>query len=299
MLEYSSGEIGWDVFTLEYKVDAPVDIVLDDGSMDIYFRLFTHLWQIKRVDYSLNEVWKRVMSEARWYNRVTDLQPDFHQVRIILSEMIHFIRQLQYFSHLEVIDCSWTVLEEFALRKQGDLDGLIEAHQLYLGRLASKALLRGSTTAKSDDKILSHVREAFKVILQFKETVEALCNYALAEASRMDDLTTHGDGSDTKVAKQNQRPDSALSARTTASSRSTTPMPSTPVISSFAAPPPNLEQLAQLRRRIDRYAAQFAEEIMTVVTALAKHSDLDLRFLSCRLNFSFYYLEGRKDREKK
>jgi len=36
MLEYSHGEIGWDVFTLEYKVDAPIDTVLDPDSMVKY-----------------------------------------------------------------------------------------------------------------------------------------------------------------------------------------------------------------------------------------------------------------------
>jgi gamma-tubulin complex component 3 len=65
-------------------------------------------------------------------------------VRLALQEMLHFIRQLQHYSHLEVIDCSWKTLEDFALRKQGDLDSLIEAHRSYLERLINKGLLRGS-----------------------------------------------------------------------------------------------------------------------------------------------------------
>jgi len=170
MLEFSHGEIGWDVFTLEYKVDAPVDVVLDDRSIAVYTKLFKHLWRIKRVEYALNEAWKRVINGSRWFGRVkgtcitccahaarhringvllhlsasADLQADFHQSRIALSEMLHFIRQLEYFCHLEVIDCSWAVLEEFITKKEGDLDELIEAHQAYIERLACKALLRGT-----------------------------------------------------------------------------------------------------------------------------------------------------------
>ena len=291
MLDFSAGELGWDVFTLEYKVDPPVDVILDSASMEIYGRLFSHLWQIKRVEYSLNESWKRVMSEARWYNRVVDLQPDFQNVRVILAEMVHFVRQLQYFSHLEVIECSWSALEAFALRMEGDLDALVEAHQLYIGRLLSKLLLRGTSgtsASKSDDKILRQVQEAFRIILQFKETTDALCHYALAEAARLDD--THIPAHITKNAAQ-QRPGSSASIRTTASaaSRSLTPQPT-------SLPPSNPEQLAQLRRRIQRYGAQFGEAVLSAVTALAKHQDLDLRFLSCRLNFSFFYLEGRKSK---
>lgn len=71
MLEYEHGELGWDVFTLEYKVDAPVDIILDRRSMALYSKLFSHLWRIKRVEYALAEGWKRAMNEARYYERVT------------------------------------------------------------------------------------------------------------------------------------------------------------------------------------------------------------------------------------
>ena len=144
MLEFSHGEIGWDVFVLEYKVDPPVDVVLDAASIEVYTRVFRHLWRIKRVEYALGEAWKRVNSEARWYRRVEQLRGDFHQARVTLAEMLHVVRQLQSFSHLEVIDCSWTALEEFALRKEGDLDELVDAHRAYVDRLATKALLRGS-----------------------------------------------------------------------------------------------------------------------------------------------------------
>jgi gamma-tubulin complex component 3 len=62
--------------------------------------------------------------------------------------MIHFIRQLQYYCHLEVISCSWQVLEEFVKKKEGDLDSLIEAHRAYLDRLVNKALLLSSNSNK-------------------------------------------------------------------------------------------------------------------------------------------------------
>lgn len=70
MLEFTQGEIGWDVFTLEYKVDAPLDTVLDPQSMQGYTKMFKHLWQIKRVEYALNGVQRRLMTGARTFLRV-------------------------------------------------------------------------------------------------------------------------------------------------------------------------------------------------------------------------------------
>lgn len=70
MLEYSHGEIGWDVFTLEYKVDAPIDTVLDPESMMKYLKLFNHLWQMRRVEGALSKGWMRIAGGARTFLRV-------------------------------------------------------------------------------------------------------------------------------------------------------------------------------------------------------------------------------------
>lgn len=58
-----------------------------------------------------------------------------------MSEMIHFIRQLQSFCHLEVIDCGWQDFERTAMVEGGDLDSLVQAHRVYLDRLVNKGML--------------------------------------------------------------------------------------------------------------------------------------------------------------
>lgn len=65
----------------------------------------------------------------------------FHKTRLAVADVRFFIGQLQAYCHSEVIDCSWRVLEDFAMKKEGDLDSLIEAHATYLDRLVNKALL--------------------------------------------------------------------------------------------------------------------------------------------------------------
>jgi hypothetical protein len=70
MDDYHHGEIGWDVFMLEYKVDAPIDTVIDADTMIKYLKLFKHLWQIKRIGSTLNKGWMRVAGGARTFLRV-------------------------------------------------------------------------------------------------------------------------------------------------------------------------------------------------------------------------------------
>ncbi|SCZ89195.1 BZ3500_MvSof-1268-A1-R1_Chr9g10326 [Microbotryum saponariae] len=250
MLEFTQGEIGWDVFTLEYKVDAPLDTILDPESMQGYLKMFKHLWHIKRVEYALNGVQRRLMTGARTFLKVPELSYDFHLTRIALQRMTFFIRQLQYYCHLEVIACSWQVLEEFALKKQGDLDSLIEAHRVYLRRLVTKALLiQPRSSHRTEEEryvVLEGVRNLFQMMLQYQNVADALCNYALSEASRQ------------------QASNPTLAAR-------------------------SADTLDGIRHRLQDYATQFDSGAKEVVRLLGKAKDLDMRFLAVRLNFNYKF----------
>jgi len=71
-----------------------------------------------------------------------------------MAEMLHFVRQLQAYSHLEVIECSWKTLMEFLDKKEGDLDSLIDAHRSYLDRISTKILL---LSPKAGKEVTSHI----------------------------------------------------------------------------------------------------------------------------------------------
>jgi gamma-tubulin complex component 3 len=221
--------------------------------------------------------------------------------------MIHFVKALQAFAHLEVVDCSFTALEAFALKKEGDLDELIAAHEGYVDRLASKILMRGTaggrtvsrlhelrmcectrlTVCKQDDSILKNTNKALETMLGFKDSLDALCNYALAEASRLDSERVIG-GRDSRASTGTKG--GLTGGRSSALSRPTTPIsPHIPVEPAAAADPAVLQAItAQLHKR----ATGFEDLVTTLVHSLASHQDLDLRFLSVRLNFSLFYLQG-------
>jgi len=73
-----------------------------------------------------------------------------------MAEMIHFVRQLQAYCHLEAIECSWMALVEFVTRKEGDLDALIHAHRTFLDRVTKKIQL-------ISPKVGKEVRASFEI----------------------------------------------------------------------------------------------------------------------------------------
>ncbi|KAG5649023.1 hypothetical protein DXG03_000372 [Asterophora parasitica] len=259
MLEYSHGEIGWDVFTLEYKVDAPIDTVLDSSSMEKYLKLFRHLWLMKRIESALNAGWMR-LAGARNFLRVPgslELEFEWHKIRIAMAEMIHFVRQMQAYCHLEVIECSWTILNDFLNKKEGDLDALIGAHRSYLDRMVKKVLLLSSKTGK-EETVLTQVREVFSTILHFRDAMDNFYNYCLTESSRRDEALDAQRGVITRRGHDDEG------------------------LHSSDALPGLLERLAE-------YNSSFSERAQTIVHHLQVHPDLDCRFLGVRLSFSDYY----------
>ncbi|KAG1779706.1 gamma-tubulin complex, component 3 [Suillus placidus] len=260
MLEYTHGELGWDVFTLEYKVDAPLDTLLDPGSLEKYKRVFAHLWAMKRVEGALSSGWMRVAGAGRVGGRLEELEYDWHQIRITTSEMIHFIRQMQAYTQLEVIECSWKALMEFFARREGDLDAMIDAHQSYLDRMVKKVLLI-SPKAGREESLLTQVREVFSTILQFREAIDNFYNYTLSESARLD-----------------QARDAARGVYTAPTSLAHT------------------QSLSQIRKLLREYSTAFSERMQAIVQALQSHPDLDCRFLGIRLSFSEFY-RSKKDRE--
>lgn len=85
-----------------------------------------------------------------------------------MAEMIHFMRQMEAYCNLEVIECSWTELIAFVEKKEGDLDALIETHRAYLDRMVKKVLLL-SPKAGREENLLNQVRDVFTMILNFRE----------------------------------------------------------------------------------------------------------------------------------
>lgn len=74
-----------------------------------------------------------------------------------MAEMIHFIRQMQAYFHLEVIEVSWKNLNEFLQKKEGDLDAIIDAHRTYLDRMVKKILLLSPKAGKEVCCPLLHI----------------------------------------------------------------------------------------------------------------------------------------------
>ena len=79
LFEPSPGDNGWDIFSLDYKIDTPINTVLNAKNMKQYLRIFNFLWRIKRVEHALNEIWIQHMNSKSIINKIRGFKPEFHK----------------------------------------------------------------------------------------------------------------------------------------------------------------------------------------------------------------------------
>lgn len=259
ILEFVAGDTGWDTFTLEYKVDSPVNTVLDGQAMLGYQTIFNHLWKTKRVEIALTRSWEKLFSVSNILRRLkkgkkqllsAGLERHAHQALLLLSEMIHFVRQMQGFCQLEVIDYSWQDLKTFFAKRQGDLDELIQSHRAYLNALIGKVLLRGGRRG-AGDHLAQEVRANYDTMLAFSNGIDDLAANISAQLSRVE-------------------------------------------LDQDALPPIDPNALVRIMTRVQDQAAQFQERTQGIIARLEKHANLVVRDLGTRLNFNTYYANARK-----
>lgn len=180
LMEISPEDLGWDVFTLDYHLDPPINTVFTPQAMHQYLRIFNFLWQLKRVEYTLTAIWRRSSIAARTFANVDEIRHDLHKAQMAISHMIHFIYQLQHYYLFEVLECSWEKLADDIENKSIDLDAVIEAHARYLNQITEKGFLSGA----KNQALSMHLTAIFDTILDYKTILDHLHAFGSSEMTR-------------------------------------------------------------------------------------------------------------------
>lgn len=277
MLELSHGEIGWDVFTLEYKISPPVDVIVTPHGSKQYLKVFNFLWRVKRVEFALGSTWRRCITGARGVlSAVEDkFGADWKAARCVVAEMIHFVNQLQYYILFEVIESSWTDLQRAMRKPDSTLDDLISAHAAYLNAITRKGLL-GSSTADFPGQL----HELLKIMLAYKDVVDQLYSSSVADFTRRQDTAA-------KVESRTAAGKWGISDGDT-----DTPTPVPPIGLSGGMSEDDI--LSTQRVRLRELAEKFKRKVTILLGDLIAQPDPDMRWLAMVMNFNDVYQPRRK-----
>ncbi|KAL9005473.1 MAG: hypothetical protein Q9188_001751 [Gyalolechia gomerana] len=315
LLELSHGEIGWDVFTLEYKVDAPVDVVITAWASKQYLVVFNFLWRIKRVEFALGSTWRRCMTGARGVLATVDGESsrDWKNARCCIAEMIHFVNQLQYYILFEVIEASWDHLQTAITKPGATLDDLIEAHTAYLKAITHKGLLgsaRSSLTGSREDSFTSQLHHILKTMLAYKDVVDGLYSFCVAEFTRRQEKSARFETQkscnpgvdDDDLRSSSPNPTSLIAAQkllapiTSDNNRADSPFPIS--TGALAATTQGDSILPALRQRLGDLSKDFKSKVNVLLGDLMVQPDADMKFLGTVMNFNDVYTPKKRRRER-
>ncbi|TPX66208.1 hypothetical protein SpCBS45565_g04658 [Spizellomyces sp. 'palustris'] len=262
MLQSSPGDIGWDVFTLVYQLQSPINTVINNTAMHLCKKISNFLWKMKRVEHALSSTWKPRMRLAQNL-RHSPIYHDLHTCLLTWAEMNHFVLQMQYYVLFEVLECSWDELKTLIASKP-DMDLLIRGYLRYLNTIISKSML-GARKHKDEPPTLFKIVD---VILEFREAQERLHKYGTA------------------LARQEQKANLDFRERSFDISH-------IHADGDLLPEEDGTESLENIRAELNRGAERFREELSNFMELLAEHADETLRALSVRLSFNEYYSTGR------
>lgn len=275
MLQLSHGDIGWDCFTLEYKIDSPVDVVVTEWGNRQYLKVFNFLWRIKRVEFALATTWRKCTTGARGVLQTADplVLQTWQSTRGVLAEMVHFVGQLQYYILFEVIESSWAELQTNIRKDDCTLDDLITAHTQYLGAITQKGLLgarrkQHSAVAEAAEEdrnsYMVQLGELLRTMLSYRDSVDGLYSWSVS------DFTARQEADAADLLRNNNHP------------------PPDPFPSSRAGTEARSE-LPALQERLRLLGANFRTRLQILLGDLAYQPDVDMRFLGVAMNFNDVY----------
>lgn len=270
MLQLSHGDIGWDCFTLEYKIDAPVDVVVTEWGNCQYLKVFNFLWRIKRVEFALLTTWRKCMTGSRGVLQNSDpvVAQTWKSTRGVLAEMIHFVGQLQYYILFEVIESSWGELQKRIHKEDCTLDDLIKAHERYLDDITHKGLLgaRRRQQGLDDDSrtsYLAQLSDILRFMLNYRDSVDGLYSWSVSDFTRRQEADVRASS------RLEAIDDSAFGGGVTS-------------------------EFPVLQERLRQLGSSFRTRVQILLGDLAYQPDVDMRFLGVAMNFNDVYQPARR-----
>lgn len=301
ILELSHGDIGWDVFSLEYKVDSPVNVIITHGENQKYLKMFNLLWRVKRVEFSLGSTWRRCMTGARGVLADLDdeMSKDWKAARCCMAEMIHFVNHFQYYILFEVIEASWDKLQAAITKPDCTLDGLIEAHSKYLDSITRKGLFgapRHPTTGTREEALSSQLHYLLKTMLAYRDAVDGLYTFSVADFTRRQERGAQVERSSraTPLLSRAIAKSSRSVARLPIKERADSPFPANDILVGASPGESEDQMLSALRVRLGELSNDFRARVATLLGDLGVQSDVNMRFLAVVMNYNNIYEPRRR-----
>jgi gamma-tubulin complex component 3 len=263
LLTTSPNDIGWDVFSLDYRMDGPLKTIFNFDCLARSLRIFNFLWRVKRMEYTTCATWKSHKADMEKFRTMPEIYEIVHQSQITSSEMLRLVQNINFYIMFEVLEVSWKDLCE-RLNEAKDMDAVIAANEHFLDTIWVQLLL----DSKSVD-IAKEMRSIFDLIVKMSVLNEAFHDLALNEfvtrknyTLKCEMLMTEGDSDQLNAIETSEKRRYNQEIR---------------------------PEIKRAKNQASIIKTSFSDLVRKLLELLKNHHNESLRFLSFRFNFNEYY----------
>lgn len=128
---------GYEAFALDYKLEWPLNLVVSETEVLKYQFLFRYLFYLKHVERELEHCWNLHMRAKGSLKKIANALVRSFALR---NRMLHFVRNMLYYTVADVIEPNWRQLES-TMNKAQTIDEIMVHHARFLDMCVTQSLL--------------------------------------------------------------------------------------------------------------------------------------------------------------
>ena len=166
---------GWEIFSLEYSVEAPLSTFFSEEISLKYRKVFNFLWKVKRIHFLINS-----LENMKELVKIQDQRRVYIKLRktfFISNQISHFINTFSNYLMVDSIEGLW---EKFYLKLSNarDLDELVDLHSKFIDDVMESCFI-------SVDGVFNQILKILDICLKFYYSKEMFVMTVKEEYKRM------------------------------------------------------------------------------------------------------------------
>lgn len=151
----------FNMLTMSYKLDWPLNLILNPETMEQYKAIFNYLLKLKRISWILEECFQMLKEVHKLHGKDLQKTQQFRNVQQIRHKMNQFVHCLENHVTRNVLQISWNAFVE-DLKTAQSIHCIYRKHTSYLKRVLFLCLLN-----KKSFEFQKTIEDSFRVILRF------------------------------------------------------------------------------------------------------------------------------------
>ncbi|XP_055627725.1 gamma-tubulin complex component 6 [Toxorhynchites rutilus septentrionalis] len=149
------------MLNLSYRVDWPLNLILNPETIDQYANIFKYLVKVRRVSFVLGKSFQLLKESFKQFGKRILTSPQYSRVQLISHKLSHLVNALKNYITSSALLASWESFRK-DLESAASMEDLYRKHTHYIKRILFLCLLN-----KKSVEFYNNMEEIFKVVLRF------------------------------------------------------------------------------------------------------------------------------------